>query len=223
MDNLPVKRYQINQLIMDYLVAQGFKEAAEKFKQEAGLNMQRSKSSETDPDTAEFNALLEQRIQIREAIEEGKIKYALCLINQYYPELIDQNRGLYFKLQQQQLIELIREQKTEEALSFAQEQLNVDSEYLELPELERTLALLAFDKPMNSPYADLLQLEHRQQLALEVNGIILQEQSGSADVQQPKIITLLKLLHWTQNELERKKCKFPKMVDLSTAEVIGEI
>lgn len=99
MDNLPVKRYQINQLIMDYLVAQGFKEAAEKFKQEAGLNMQQSKSSEIDPDTAEFSALLEQRIQIREAIEEGKIKYALCLINQYYPELIDQNRSLYFKLQ----------------------------------------------------------------------------------------------------------------------------
>lgn len=99
MDNLPVKRYQINQLIMDYLVAQGFKEAAEKFKQEAGLNMQRPKGSENDADLADFNILLEQRIQIREAIEDGKIKYALCLINQYYPELIDQNRSLYFKLQ----------------------------------------------------------------------------------------------------------------------------
>lgn len=121
------------------------------------------------------------------------------------------------------MIELIREQKTEEALTFAQEQLNVDSEYLELHELERTLALLAFDKPLSSPYADLLHIEHRQQLALEVNSIILQEQSGSADVQQPKIITLLKLLHWTQNELERKKHKFPKMIDFSSAEVIGEI
>jgi len=117
------------------------------------------------------------------------------------------------------LIELIREQRTEEALTFAQEQLSVDEEYLDLNELERTLALLAFDNPENSPYSDLLQMSHRQQLASEVNEAILKDQSGSAEATKPQIVTLIKLLLWTQNELEKKKLKFPKMTDLATATI----
>lgn len=34
-----------------------------------------------------------------------------------------------------------------------------------LSELERTLALLAFEKPQNSPFADLLEQSHRQKVS----------------------------------------------------------
>ncbi|RWS28940.1 C20orf11-like protein [Leptotrombidium deliense] len=212
LQSLPVKRCEVNKLIMDYLVSEGFKEAAEKFRHEAGLDI-----ASADGVFNETSALLEQRIEVRAAIEEGKVRDAIQLINRYYSELLDQNRHLYFKLQQQQLIELIREQKVEEALRFSQEQLSVDEEFLDLPELERTLALLAFDKPEISPFSDLLQVSHRQQLASEVNEAILKEQSGSAEVEKPHLVTLLKLLLWTQSELEKKKIKFPKMTDLSNA------
>ena len=119
-------------------------------------------------------------------------------------------------LQQQQLIELIRDQKIDQALKFAQEQLSVDEDFLELPlsELERTLALFAFDKPENSPYSDLLHISHRQQLASEVNETILKEQSGTDEPCKPHLVNLVKLLLWTQNELEKKKISFNKMVDL---------
>jgi hypothetical protein len=106
------------------------------------------------------------------------------------------------------LIELIREQKIDEALKFAQEQLSVDEEYLELNELERTLALFAFDKPEDSPYSDLLRVSHRQQLASEVNETILKEQSGSAESSKPHLVNLVKLMLWTQSELEKKKIPF---------------
>ena len=122
-------------------------------------------------------------------------------------------------LQQQHLIELIRRQEVEEALAFAQEQLSVDEDYLQLSELERTLALLAFDKPENSPYADLLHLSHRQQLASEINQCILREQLGSDDSSQPQLVTLVKLLLWTQEELRKKKVPFPEMTDLTTASI----
>lgn len=112
---------------------------------------------------------------------------------------------------------MIREQHLEEALRFAQEQLSVDDDYLQLPELERTLSLLAFDKPETSPYADLLHCAHRQQLAYEINEAILKEQSGNKDITKPKLVTLIKLLLWTQNELERKKVKFAKISNLATA------
>ena len=100
LDDISVKRSQINKLIMDYLVVEGFKEAAEKFKVEAGLEIKRIIcSQQKDDNLNDLSSSLNQRIEIREAIEDGKIKNALLMINQHYPELIDQNRHLYFKLQ----------------------------------------------------------------------------------------------------------------------------
>lgn len=51
-----------------------------------------------------------------------------------------------------------RNGKIEEALAFAQTQMSEAGEKnAEVrTELERTLALLAFEKPQNSPFADLL-------------------------------------------------------------------
>ena len=68
--------------------------------------------------------------------------------------------------QQQQLIELIRDGRVEEALKFASEQLaeRGEEEPLVLEELERTLALLAFEDPSQSPFSDLLSLSHRQKV-----------------------------------------------------------
>lgn len=92
---------------------------------------------------------------------------------------------------------------------------------MQLKELERTLALLAFDRPENSPFADLLQLSHRQQLASEINEAILLDQSGSVDESKPQLVTLIKLLLWTQNELEKKtpRIAFEKMTDLTNATI----
>jgi len=105
----------------------------------------------------------------------------------------------------------------DDALKFAQEQLSVDGDYLQLPELERTLSLLAFDKPESCPYSDLLHPSHRQQLASEINESILKEQSGEEEASKPKLVSHLKLLLWTQSELERKKVKFSKITDLASA------
>ena len=118
---------------------------------------------------------------------------------------------------QQQLIELIRDHLLEEALQFSQQQLSVDGDYLQLPELERTLSLLAFDKPEMSPYSDLLHASHRQQLASEVNEAILKEQSGEGEPPKPKLVSLIKLLLWTQSELDKKKIKFTRISDLTSA------
>jgi len=214
LSSMQLKRSELNLLIMDYLMAEGFKEAAERFKQEANIDTDKINDFVGSRETSQQ---IDERIAVRIAIEDGRIREAMKLINDYYPELIDNNRQLYFKLQQQQLIELIRDHLTEEALQFSQQQLSVDSDYLQLPELERTLSLLAFDKPENSPYADLLHASHRQQLASEVNEAILREQSGEGHAAKPKLVSLIKLLLWTQNELDKKKAKFTKISDLMSA------
>ena len=117
----------------------------------------------------------DSRIKIRDAVQAGRITEATSMVHQLYPELLDDDRHLFFHLQQQQLIELIRESKVEEALKFASEQLAEKGEESELvlEELERTLALLAFEDPEKSPYGDLLSYSHREKVASELNAAIL--------------------------------------------------
>uniref|UniRef100_A0A1Q3FDX0 Putative lish motif-containing protein n=1 Tax=Culex tarsalis TaxID=7177 RepID=A0A1Q3FDX0_CULTA len=201
------KQDDINKLIMNYLVTEGFKEAAEKFQAESGVEPSVDLSS------------LDNRILIREAVQNGRVQEATHLVNQLHPELLDNDRYLYFHLQQLHLIELIRAGKIEDALTFAQTQISEagESNPEVLNELERTLALLAFEQPQKSPFADLLADSHRQKVASELNAAILkmehQEQSS------PRMINVLKLILWAQAELDKKNVKYPKMSDLATAAI----
>jgi hypothetical protein len=132
LENVHLPRTNMNRLVMNYLVtgkiifflvvffsfltrlhydmnfAEGFKEAAEKFALEAGFKA-----------PAELERL-DERIKIRDAIQAGKIQEATALVNQLHPDLLDSDRYLFFHLQQQHLIELIRQKNIEEALKFAQ-------------------------------------------------------------------------------------------------------
>ncbi|KAI3357479.1 hypothetical protein L3Q82_015897 [Scortum barcoo] len=207
LNNVHIQRADMNRLIMNYLVTEGFKEAAEKFRMESGI----------EP-TVDLDSL-DERIKIREMILKGQIQEAIALINSLHPELLDTNRYLYFHLQQQHLIELIRLRETESALEFAQTQLAEQGEESRecLTEMERTLALLAFDNPEESPFGDLLNMMQRQKVWSEVNQAVLDYENREST---PKLAKLLKLLLWAQNELDQKKVKYPKMTDLSTVKPV---
>lgn len=96
LEAMQLKRSELNLLIMDYLISEGFKEAAERFKVEAGIQMNKLNEEGMSLESSED---IDKRIEIRAAIEDGQVSKALKLINDYYPELIDNNRHLYFKLQ----------------------------------------------------------------------------------------------------------------------------
>lgn len=66
---------------------EGFKEAAEKFQQESGVLPSMDLNS------------MDNRIRIRDAIQGGRIQEATLLVNQLHPELLDNDRYLYFHLQ----------------------------------------------------------------------------------------------------------------------------
>lgn len=85
--------------IVSYLITlllEGFKEAAEKFRSEAGV------------EPAVPLSTLDDRILIREAVQNGRVQEATHLVNKLHPWLLDNDRYLYFHLQQLHLIELIR-------------------------------------------------------------------------------------------------------------------
>ncbi|XP_059160654.1 glucose-induced degradation protein 8-B homolog [Physella acuta] len=194
-----VGRADMNKLIMNYLVTEGFKEAAEKFSAESGVTP-----------TVNLDSL-DDRIRIRQAILEGRVMEAIAIINSLYPELLDNDRYLFFRLQQQQLIELIKKKDLEKALNYAQSRLSerVEENPNVLPELEKTLALLAFDNPEHSPFGELLHPSQRQKVASEVNAAILETDAT------PRLANLLKLLLWAQEELDKRKVPFPHMINIS--------
>lgn len=51
------------------------------------------------------------------------------------------------------------------------------------------------------------------QVASEVNAAILETDST------PKLANLLKLLLWSQEELDKKKIRYPKMTDIATGTI----
>ncbi|KAF9462145.1 CTLH/CRA C-terminal to lish motif domain-containing protein [Collybia nuda] len=184
---------------MDYLVIEGYKAAAEEFSQEAKLTP-----------SVDFDSI-ESRMEIREALQRGDVEDAITKVNDLNPEILDTNPALYFHLQQQKLIEYIRHGKISDALQFAQEELaprgEENSEFLS--ELERTMALLAFEFSPSAPPAisELLSPAQRMKTAGEVNAAILESLSQGKEV---KLVGLLKLLSWGEMMLE-EKADFPKV------------
>lgn len=188
-----------------FLVAhlQGYVDAAMAFHKETG----------TDPGVDLSS--IRGRMEIRKSVQSGNIESAIEHVNDLDPEILEQHHKLMFHLQQQWLIELIRAGSIEEALGFAQEQLAPRGEdspaFLE--ELERTLALLVFENPAESPLGDLLEMTQRQKTASELNEAILESQSLAG---KPKLPNLLKVLVWAQQLLE-EKAQFPKIDDVLIA------
>ncbi|KAI8908819.1 CTLH/CRA C-terminal to lish motif domain-containing protein [Powellomyces hirtus] len=200
-----VSKQDLNKLVMNYLVIEGYKDAAEKFSQESGLQPGIDLSS------------IQDRMSIRNAIQAGDIESAIERVNDLDPEILDTNPKLYFHLQQQRLIEFIKTGKIAEAIEFAQEELaprgEENPEFLE--ELEKTMALLAFEETTASPLAYLVDYAQRQKTASELNSAILTAQCQEKD---PKLPSLLKMLVWAQNQLD-EKAFFPKINNFVTGEL----
>ncbi|CAJ0837863.1 12338_t:CDS:2 [Entrophospora sp. SA101] len=194
LSEVKIDKSDLNKLIMNYFVIEGYKDAAETFSQECGI------SPSIDVDS------INDRMNIKNAIQNGNVEEAIERVNDLNPEasILDTNPKLYFHLQQQRLIEYIRQGRVSEALEFAQDELaplgEENPEFLE--ELERSMALLAFDDTTTSPVGDLLHPSQRLRTASELNAAILTSQSQEKD---PKLPNLLKMLVWAQDELDEKE------------------
>ncbi|TYJ34521.1 hypothetical protein E1A91_A05G174800v1 [Gossypium mustelinum] len=166
LNNVKIRKEDMNKLVMNFLVTEGYVEAAEKFRMESGTH-------HIDL------ATITDRMAVKKAVQCGNVEDAIEKINDLNPEILDTNPQLFFQLQQQRLIELIRNGKVEEALEFAQEELAPRGEENQsfLEELERTISLLVFEDTSNCPVGELLDISQRLKTATEVNAAVLTSQS----------------------------------------------
>ncbi len=96
---------------------EGYKDGAKKFIKEANIDLSDPINNDLKID---FNEeLMDQRMQVRKFILAGRIKDAVGLINEINPQILDKNPDLNFDMKKQQLIEIIKLNKVEEAIKFA--------------------------------------------------------------------------------------------------------
>ncbi|KAI1937070.1 hypothetical protein LOZ57_006644 [Ophidiomyces ophidiicola] len=198
----------INYLVMNYLVTNGYPLAARKFALEANIPPQVDVGS------------IQERVEIRNAIYSGNIKIAIEKMNELNPLILDCNPSLHFSLLQLQLIELIRECTStpngdiSPALDFATAQLAprapTNPQFLE--DLEKTLSLLIFPAENLSPaLAPLLDPALRKSVAARVNEAILQNQGAN---HQARLRNLVKLRRWAEKKARLLKKDIPSTLDI---------
>lgn len=203
LSKVELRKEHLNSIVMNFFVTEGYQEAAKAFQIESG--------TEPGVDLSQLAA----RDAIRKAVQGGQCEAAIEAVNDLNPQILEEDAEVNFHLQQQRLIELIRGGDTDEALAFAQEFLApIGEEHPHfLPELERSVALLAFEDVATSPMADLMDTAQRQRTATALNSAILRSQSMETESQLPDI---LRRLLWSQDRLE-ERVTFPRMTDLVAA------
>jgi len=212
-DNVRVSKADLNNLVMNYLIVEGYQGAAIKFAQEANI-------------TAQFHYHgISERVNIRNAIHSGDISSAIQMINNLNPQILDDNPVLHFSLLRLQLIELIRTCNSSAsgdvspAIEFARQYLAprapANKEFLN--DLERAMTLICL--PEDSPQlADLVDPSLRKNVATRVNQAILEAEKVATEA---KVKDLVHLRAYAGNELldmkDPSKRDFPNL-DLGLGE-----
>ncbi|GAA5977081.1 hypothetical protein JCM11641_001294 [Rhodosporidiobolus odoratus] len=148
-----VSKHDLNLLVANYLFTEGYVSAAEHFSREAGVNDTEPTSSSDAGGSAAVTLgdvdSIGRRMDIRRAVLRGDVEAALEKVVDLDLEILDLDPTLHFHLLQQRLIELIRADDIPTALAFATNELApLAEEHPQfLKELERTMALLAFEMP----------------------------------------------------------------------------
>eukprot|EP00760_Papus_ankaliazontas_P022784 PhM_4_TR1899/c0_g1_i2/m.38066 len=225
-DHAPnVCTHEMNQMVMEWLTSQGFRDVAEAFQCEAGVKPNIPLES------------MDMRVKIREAIESGDVAAAMYMLNNDLDtddndnKILSNNPDVAFSLFLQQLIEMLRcggssgggddVDTVTKAMDFARDHIapllsiGTDSERAErLNRLEQVMSLLAYDAPANltaadTPNVEVLSDAHRQHTASMVNAAVVR---SLGQAQHPRIEKMLRLMVWTQNRLVDKGISFPRVV-----------
>ncbi|CAK56361.1 unnamed protein product (macronuclear) [Paramecium tetraurelia] len=111
----------------------------------------------------------------------------------------------YFQLKMQKLIELIKTNELDQAVIYAQKQVQINFMKPHLiNEIEKVMSLLAYKDISKCPFSHLTQNSQRIKVASETY----------KEMKQAKITLLKKLLQWAQ-EILNSKLQYPYLIEIS--------
>ncbi|KAL8866594.1 MAG: hypothetical protein Q9174_006210 [Haloplaca sp. 1 TL-2023] len=213
LEDVKLSKADLNSVIMDYLITEGYSTAAEKFATEA--NVPRPSNIET----------VQQRVEIRDAIHKGDIQTAVEKINELHPALLEKDPSLHFALLRLQLVELIRkthpdsDENVLEAIEFATDHLAprapADPQFME--DLELTMTLLVFkSKELPPELSAMLDPKLREEVGTRVNEALLKEQGERT---KSKLLDLVRLRAWAAQKAREAKKDLPENLGLGLEDV----
>lgn len=209
-DDIKPSKTDINFVIMDYLVSEGYPRAAEKFAKEANIQLPLEEES------------IQSRVEIRRAIHAGDIDTAITKINDLNPQILDTDPALHFALLRLQLIELIRSCTSSPtsditpALNFASSQLapRAATNSAFLKDLELTMSLLIFlpaTGTLQKELTELLEPSLRRNVASKVNEAILISMGAQGEA---RMRSLVRLRHWAETKARSVGKDIPPVLPL---------
>lgn len=99
-----VEKHDLNLLVMDYFVKQGYAEAAEAFQAESRTEPVSIGNKVVRVDLA----TLASRTAVRDAVHKGDVMRAIQMLDQLDPQILGERPELCFALQQERLVGLIQ-------------------------------------------------------------------------------------------------------------------
>eukprot|EP00922_Rhytidocystis_sp_ex-Travisia-forbesii_P034327 GHVS01050970.1.p2 GENE.GHVS01050970.1~~GHVS01050970.1.p2 ORF type:complete len:433 (+),score=89.33 GHVS01050970.1:499-1797(+) len=186
----------LQEVIMNYFTVSGCEEAAAAFAEEAAIQSEMPVES------------MGLRKKIRQAVMTGNVTKAIACINRIEPKILEGNPELSFRLKQQQLLQLIEMGDSQQAISFAQEELapSVKLHPELLPELEKSMSLLFFSD-LSSKTAQRLSggVGQREDAAERIDDEILDFYNIE---KESTLEMMVKDLILTQQQLERSSAEY---------------
>jgi hypothetical protein len=194
-----IGKEDMNNLVMDVLVFEGFVEAARRFQEESNT------MPKIDLNDATITDRITDRLAILGAIKSRDLADAIARVNALIPEIPEAE----LHLKTQKFIELMREEKIGDAVKFAQDEIAPIAENHEAfaKQFEKIFTLLTvyFRIPSTK---ELLGDSQWYRTYNEVNAAITGERG-------PQLQHLLNLLSVTQNKMDASGFEYPRLL-LST-------
>lgn len=164
---------------------------------------------------------IETRKKLFALVSAGKITEAMDLCNKEFPDVLSGDSpaslDVAFQLNCQQFIECVRS-SAPDALQFAQNELGqygqLNPKYCDA--LQDIVALLAYTDPLNSPVAEYLSQQRREDIATSLNSFVLSRENLNPQSVIERIArqtsVLRDLLHETSSKDKKGSAKvvFPK-------------
>ncbi|CEG41240.1 LisH motif-containing protein [Plasmopara halstedii] len=196
-----ISKESMNRLVMNFLVGKGYREVAEAFWRDSGTKPHVDLQSVQD------------RMSIQQLLLKGHIQEARDKLSGMISDFFEKNSWIDFLLAKQELIELIKVHNIEEALQFAVKNLapfGQKSPHF-LQEIERTMSVIAFKSPLESPLGHLLEQTQRRRVADEVNSAILRSQKEELE---PLLPSMVQHFHYMEDQLEAKLSRHPRGISI---------
>ncbi len=197
-----MNKNKMNLIVANYLFIQGYCIPLKKFISETKIKFDFDEK------------LLNKRFLIRQLITSNHIQKAIDEINSIDKKILQENKIIYFVLQRQILLKYIKENKLEEGLIYAKENLLPMTEGDEFlyKELEKTMCLLVYENIGDAPEKELITDKFLEKIASKVNLVILNYISGGKKANL-NLELLIKLMYYVQEQL-KNEMDFPLITSL---------